>query len=188
MPRQKQIATLRRQHGKMLAGIFIGIVLGILISAGVVLYMNKMPIPFLTRVLPAPLNERGDQPPLPLPGKPGDPVLSTTRPAVPASALPSAATSALPPDVAIIEPPPVQSAGAKPPQYIQAGSYTQPQDADKMKAALAMMGLEADIQQVMLQNKTHYRLRLGPYAQPQEADRVRAELAQAGIETVIVRE
>jgi len=179
MPLQKKTTVPRRLRGGTLAGIFIGIVLGILISTGVVWFMNKTPVPFLNRVLPAPLSERGGQPPLPLPGKPGDPVLSATLPA---------AVSALPPGGADIRPVPAQGTEVKQQQYIQAGSYVQPRDADKVKATLAMMGLEVDIQQVMLQSRTHYRLRLGPYAKPQEADRVRAELAQAGIETFIVWE
>ena len=39
-------ASGRRSRGNTLLGIFLGLVLGVLMSLGVVWYMNKMPLPF----------------------------------------------------------------------------------------------------------------------------------------------
>ena len=66
-----------RQRGsgsKLLLGVFVGLILGVLIAFGVVLYLNKTPLPF---------QEKSGRPEhddtairgrdaLPLPGKPGD--------------------------------------------------------------------------------------------------------------------
>jgi cell division protein FtsN len=47
--------------------------------------------------------------------------------------------------------------------------------------------LEAQIQQVMLQDKVWYRVRLGPYAKIDDVNRVRAELAKQGIEAAVAK-
>ncbi len=49
------------------------------------------------------------------------------------------------------------------------------------------MGLEANVQQVMVQDKTYYRVRLGPYARIEELNKVRADLAKSGIEASLVK-
>jgi cell division protein FtsN len=44
------------------------------------------------------------------------------------------------------------------------------------------MGYEAVVQQVMIQDKTFYRVRVGPYTRLDELNKVRAELAKSGVE------
>jgi len=72
---------------------------------------------------------------------------------------------------------------SKTPLFLQAGSFSTAQDADNQKAKLAFMGVEAVIQQVMIQDKTLFRVRVGPYTKIDELNKVRAELAKAGIES-----
>jgi cell division protein FtsN len=43
---------------------------------------------------------------------------------------------------------------SKTPLFLQAGSFSTAQDADNQKAKLAFMGVEAVVQQVMIQDKT----------------------------------
>ena len=71
---------------------------------------------------------------------------------------------------------------SKTPLFLQAGSFSTAQDADNQKAKLAFMGMEAVVQQVMVQEKTFYRVRVGPYIKIDELNKVRAELAKSGIE------
>jgi len=71
---------------------------------------------------------------------------------------------------------------SKVPLFLQAGSFSTAQDADNQKAKLAFMGVEAVVQQVMIQDKTLYRVRVGPYMKIDELNKVRAELAKSGIE------
>ena len=76
---------------------------------------------------------------------------------------------------------------SKTPLFLQAGSFSTAQDADNQKAKLAFMGVEAVIQQVMIQDKTLFRVRVGPYSKIDELNKVRAELAKAGIEAQLSR-
>lgn len=81
----------------------------------------------------------------------------------------------------------VKDSVAKEPTYLQAGSFQKAADAESVKANLALMGLDASVQQVMVQDKVWFRVRLGPYAKPEEASKVRADLAKSGIETTVVK-
>ena len=71
---------------------------------------------------------------------------------------------------------------SKTPLFLQAGSFSTAQDADNQKAKLAFMGVEAVVQQVMIQDKTLYRVRVGPYTRIDDLNKTRAELAKSGID------
>ena len=75
----------------------------------------------------------------------------------------------------------------KEPIYLQAGSFQSANEADNQKARLAMMGAEARIQQVMLQDKVWYRVRLGPYQKLDDVNHLRADLAKQGIDANVVK-
>jgi len=75
----------------------------------------------------------------------------------------------------------------KEPIYLQAGSFLSASDADNQKARLALMGAEARIQQVMLQDKVWYRVRLGPYHKMEDLNHMRADLAKQGIDANVAR-
>jgi cell division protein FtsN len=180
------------QRGGMLIGVFVGLVIGVLIAFGVVWYLKKSPLPFLDKISHA---EKSDaksategQGPLPLPGKPGDKV--TERPrfefykilpggeATPSDKAPGTPTQQ--PQVAAAAP--VESF------YLQAGAFQKSADADNLKAKLAMMGLEADVQEVTLAEKgAMHRVRVGPFGTPDEMNRVRNQLAQSGIQATVVK-
>ena len=81
----------------------------------------------------------------------------------------------------------MESKESKTPLFLQAGSFSTPHDADNQKAKLAFMGVEAVVQQVMVQDKTYYRVRVGPYTKSDELNKVRAELARDGIEAQVVK-
>lgn len=75
----------------------------------------------------------------------------------------------------------------KEPVYLQTGSYQNAADADGQKAKLALMGVEASVQQVMLQDKVWYRVRLGPFKKAEEVNAMRSDLSKQGIEANIVK-
>ena len=75
----------------------------------------------------------------------------------------------------------------KEPIYLQAGSFASASEADNQKARLALLGAEARIQQVMLQDKVWYRVRIGPYHKMEDVTHLRADLARQGIEANVVR-
>lgn len=71
--------------------------------------------------------------------------------------------------------------------YLQAGAFPNAEDADNLKARLALMGLEAAIQTVDIPNKgIWHRVRLGPYP-VDEANKTRDTLAQNKITVSMVK-
>lgn len=187
----------RRQNGsgsKLLLVGFVGIVIGVLIAFGVVLYLNNAPLPF---------QDKGGRPeqdetigkgqrPIPLPGKPGDEpverprfefykILPGTQEAAPDN---NASTPALSSD-----PLPDQSRQEPVEQfYLQVGAFQKAADADNLKAKLALIGIEASVQNVLVPNKgTLYRVRTGPYATPNEMNQVRTLMAQNGIQATLIK-
>jgi cell division protein FtsN len=57
-----------------------------------------------------------------------------------------------------------------------------------LKANLALLGVEADIQTVTVDNNIWHRVRVGPYADLVELNRVRERLTRNQIDTVLLRE
>lgn len=57
------------------------------------------------------------------------------------------------------------SAESKHKQYLlQAGSFRSSEDADRLKATLALLGVQSSIQSVSINNDTWHRVRIGPFS------------------------
>ncbi len=71
----------------------------------------------------------------------------------------------------------------KPASYIlQAASYRNYADADRLKAKLALAGHEAQVQKVAVQGKgVYYRVRLGPFPDKRKLKNAKQQLAKLGI-------
>ena len=225
-PSRKRSPSRKKSAGGTLIGMFIGLVLGVALAAGVVWYLNKSPLPFVDKAQPRklePADGKGAGP-LALPGKPGDPV-SEKRfqfyDILPgkADAVPDKTAAAKPEDARKDvkkeepkeqkkeeprkdeprkeearkeeakkeEPRKEESKESKTPLFLQAGSFSTAQDADNQKAKLAFMGHEAVVQQVMIQDKTYYRVRIGPYTRIDDLNKVRSELAKAGMDAHLAK-
>ena len=71
---------------------------------------------------------------------------------------------------------------------LQAGSFKSFQEADRLKASLVLLGIEANIQTVTVNNKdTWHRVHIGPYKELAELNRVRARLKQNHIDAVLLK-
>ena len=70
---------------------------------------------------------------------------------------------------------------------LQAGAFKSPDEADAMRARLALLGLDARIFPIDQGGQTLYRVRLGPYGQIDEINRTRKLLAENSIEAQVVR-
>ena len=70
---------------------------------------------------------------------------------------------------------------------VQAGAYGSQTEAEQQRAKLAIMGLEAHLQEREVNGRTMYRVRLGPFAQREQAEDVRVKLQAAGVESALVR-
>ena len=78
----------------------------------------------------------------------------------------------------------------QPGNYIlQVGSFPNFADADKMKATLALQGIESGIQQVQVNNgSTWNRVRIGPIKDLKELNSIRAKLADDHIEPLVIKQ
>ncbi|MFA5824919.1 MAG: SPOR domain-containing protein [Gallionellaceae bacterium] len=74
------------------------------------------------------------------------------------------------------------AANAKEIFYVQAGSFPNQDDAEKLKAKLALLGMEASLQTATIPDKgTFHRVRLGPFKGADEMNRAMALLKQNGV-------
>ena len=73
--------------------------------------------------------------------------------------------------------------------YLQAGAFQRADEADNMKAQLALLGVEAVIQTSEVAGKGMlHRVRVGPFRSIDEANRTRSLLAQNNIQVALVKE
>ena len=77
----------------------------------------------------------------------------------------------------------------EPSSYIlQAGSFRKFAQADKVKARLALLGIQAKIETATVGKTTWNRIKLGPYPNMRSADHVRSKLRKAGVDAVVLHE
>ncbi len=208
-PAAKPRAPQRKSGGGTLLGVFIGLVIGVSIAFGVVLYLNKSPLPFQNKYEGAPkadkaangANGANAKAPVALPGKPGDKPTERQRfdfynilegkptagsgapaPAAPAAAVPTPAAPAAAP-VADAKPSPADI------YFLQVGSFQKAADADNLKAKLALTGLYASVQEVIIPDKgTMHRVRVGPFRDTEEMNRARGLLTQSGVQGTVIKQ
>ncbi|HKL61730.1 MAG TPA: SPOR domain-containing protein, partial [Woeseiaceae bacterium] len=70
---------------------------------------------------------------------------------------------------------------------LQAGSFGAYEDADRMKAQLALQGIPSRIQRVAIDERTYHRVRVGPVSDMEELDDLRRRLREAEIEVLMIR-
>lgn len=71
---------------------------------------------------------------------------------------------------------------------LQAASYSDYKDADRLKARLILNGLSPTIEKVTIEGKgTFHRVRIGPLSSVAEVDRARAQLDILGIKPMLLK-
>ena len=71
---------------------------------------------------------------------------------------------------------------------LQAGSFRSAADADKLRAMLALAGLESSVQTVTIdRDQTWHRVRIGPFDNLERLNAARARLAQHEIQALVIR-
>jgi cell division protein FtsN len=85
------------------------------------------------------------------------------------------------PDMPIEESPTKSNAS----YMMQAGSYKNSVDAEKMRASIEAMGIEARVEKGKVGETIYHRIKLGPYAQMTSVSTIRARLKQSGIDVIV---
>jgi cell division protein FtsN len=70
---------------------------------------------------------------------------------------------------------------------LQAGSFRQYEQADKLKASLALLGIEADIQKVTVDSDTWHRVRIGPFTNRNQLNVMRKRLEDNDITAITLK-
>jgi cell division protein FtsN len=186
----------RRQRGNTVLGLIIGVVLGLGIAAVVALFVTKATVPFVSRPAraPSPIATDAD-------GKLPDPNKSLYSKDTTPTAPPSSATTAAPTtgaDSVIAPPPPNVAPGAdgKVPAVdavastgitqLQAGAFSNADDAESMRGRLALLGFESRVQPAERDGAKIFRVRLGPYGRIDDLNRARQRLIENGVEATLV--
>ena len=79
---------------------------------------------------------------------------------------------------------PVEEPGS---YVLQAGSFSALDDADRLKANLALLGIESRIQRVTIDDDTFHRVRIGPITDLDRLNRIRRQLRDAEIDTMLMK-
>jgi len=192
MNSSKSYSKYKKSSGGTLLGLFFGLVIGVLIAFGVVWYLNKTPLPFQDKsARPDKIELKPGLPqaqPQQLPGKPGDKVNEKPRFEF-YKILPGGQEAPTPNDTSAKPTPPAPVAAASGEVfYLQAAAFQKSTEADNLKAKLALIGLEASVQEVNTPDKgLMHRVRVGPFAKPEDMNRARNQLAQNGIQATVVK-
>lgn len=179
----------KKQGHPLFAGIMIGLVVGLVVAVGIALYINFSPKPFVSRDKPS------DVPAKTAEKIPADAQKAPSSTAVAADSTESKSgkTGGKPRfDFYTILPGSEEPASAheakktaKPESseknsvFLQVGSFQAPTEADNMKARLALLGMEAEIQTVSVPDKgVWHRVRVGPFTSDKDVVRARTLLEQ----------
>lgn len=187
-------AAPRKSGSPLLTGILVGMIIGVAMAAGLAWFIMKSPSPFVQKeqVVAKPAEAKSK----PSNVAPAAPV--ATQPVAPQSEVAASGVAGDKPRFefykVLTDKPDANAAAAKPAdkaptakpsiQYLQAGSFASADDAEKLKAKLALLGFVAGIQTVTIPDKGVWnRVRLGPYKSADEMNRARTTLKQNGVDS-----
>lgn len=186
-------AAARKEGNPLLTGILVGMIIGVALSAGLAWYILKSPSPFVN-------NEQLGT------AKPQSKVFAPVEVAKQANQAAPAAASGVAedkprfefykvltdkPDATVSEqnkPANKVQPAAREIYYLQAGSFSNADDAEKLKAKLTLMDMEVSVQTVTIPDKgVWHRVRLGPYKGAEEMNNARSILKQNGVDATPMR-
>jgi cell division protein FtsN len=71
--------------------------------------------------------------------------------------------------------------------FLQVAAYRSVDEADQMRARLAILGFEASVSQVRRDSTVFHRVRLGPFSDFEVLNRTKVGLSENGLESTVVR-
>jgi cell division protein FtsN len=184
----------KREQGNFLAGMGVGVLIGLAVSLAIAFYLNRTPIPFMTAKPKHAEKEGAAAKPPAIAGLPQTspaPIAPQEKPKFDFyRILPGAEEPVT--EKEIRERMRAKGGGqqdaGKDVYFIQAGSFQNPAEADNQKARLAILGFESSVEPANLPDKgTWYRVRMGPYAKLEDINKVRQALAQNGIDASLIK-
>ncbi len=196
--KSRKSSATSKNGGSLIWGLFIGYAMGLISAIGVWIYLNQAPSPFLS-------NEKLTNSPSTKQDISKTP--SKTQPSMTPEEKIVKADEKLRFDFykilpgieepvteqefkeAVQQPPPTKSQDNSVENYfLQVGSFKRAEEAENLKARLALLGMVASIQSADLSEKgIWHRVRIGPFTDVAEVDQVRTSLQKNGIKTNFIK-
>jgi cell division protein FtsN len=165
-----------RKGSSVFTGVLIGLIVGAVLAVGVALWVTGNN-PFKSETAGSDATQTAPAAP------------KTAPPATPETAPSFDFYKVLPGDAPSALPPPPDAAANAPVYYLQAGAFQSPDDADNLKAQLALLGVEAVIQTSEVADKGRFhRVRVGPFHSMDEVESTRSLLTQNNIPVTLIKE
>lgn len=179
-----------KKGSTLLLGLFIGYLLGLVSAISVWIYIHQSPSPFIQSEKPE-INEK----------------ISTSKNEIQTIKEKQASDSnaetenekprfefyqMLPSNEESVTEKEFQKAAQQPSlkdkYYLQAGSFQDTEDAENLKAKIAMLGMEAYVQSADLSEKgMWHRVRVGPFTKINDINKARSSLLQSGIKANLIK-
>jgi len=182
--------TKRTSKGSpFFSGLLVGVLLGVAASLAVVMFIKGIDSPFTSLEKPnKPISEKIAETAKNQPeanNNQADNVDDKTRFDF-YTILPGSESKVSPEEIKIRE---EQPQAAVPSTYfLQVGAFTTEEDADNMKAKLALQGFEALVQTATIPDKgVWHRVRVGPLNNLDQINKTKAELASNGFKTDLIK-
>ncbi|MEZ0232602.1 MAG: SPOR domain-containing protein [Methylophilaceae bacterium] len=181
-----QRSSSNNKGNPFITGLLVGLLLGVGISVGVALLVKGTDSPFVAKVTPGATTEV----PLEKPDTSAIPkdaqVDSTDKPRFDFyTILPGSEKQVTEQE---IKQNAAQATETKESYFLQAGAFQTEQEADNMKAKLALLGMEAIVQTATIPDKgVWHRVRVGPFADIDQINKTRAELSKNGFSTDLIK-
>jgi cell division protein FtsN len=70
---------------------------------------------------------------------------------------------------------------------LQAGSYRNESDADRVRDKLSKVGIDAKVQRVAVDSDVWHRVRIGPITRLEELNKLRRQLQAADVDAIVIR-
>ena len=74
------------------------------------------------------------------------------------------------------------------PLFLQVGSFRAAPEADKRRAQIILLGLDAKVETVQANGDTWYRVQAGPFTSREKLSKARNQLSAQGIESLLVKQ
>ena len=183
----------RKKGSNLFLGLFLGYVLGLVSAIGVWMYIHQAPSPFIQ-------NEKPEVSTKIKPSKNGDIALkemlildnSQSQTKDPNEKTRFEFYEMLPGNEEPVTEIELQKAAEQPllkdKYYLQVGSFKDTEDAENLKAKIAMLGMEAYVQSADLSEKgMWHRVRVGPFTKIDAIKKTRSSLLESGIKANLIK-
>jgi len=175
------------------AGLLVGLLLGVGVSVGVAVFIKGRESPFVSKVTPGAKNEAENTNAAANPDatQPKDASNGKDASGKPRfdfyTILPGSESKVTEQEIKQKEAQP-EAANVKENYFLQVGAFQTEQEADNMKAKLALQGLEAIVQTATIPDKgVWHRVRVGPFTELEQINKARSELAKNGFNGDLIK-